>query len=88
MVQIYSEKVTSPKKRKINRTRKKDTERASPIGVLQCFVMPFILDVRLVDEVQGHRGGRLHMIPLLFFCGACLNFYREKDSAIPFRRHR
>ena len=55
MVQTYSEKVTSPKKRKINRTRKKNTERASPIalGVLQCVVMPFILDVRLVDAVAS-----------------------------------
>ena len=35
----------------------------------------------------GHTGGRSHRIyhpPS--FCGACLNFSREKDSAIPFPR--
>ena len=36
---------------------------------------------------RGHTGGRSHRIfhpPS--FCGACLNFSREKDSAIPFPR--
>ena len=36
---------------------------------------------------SGHAGGRSHRIfhpP--FFCGACLNFSRENDSAIPFPR--
>ena len=36
---------------------------------------------------RGHTGGRSHRIshpPSL--CGACLNFSREKDSAIPFPR--
>ena len=52
-----------------------------------CVVIPFILDVRLVDapaEVtreEGHTG-----FPHLPFAVTCLNFYREKDSAIPFPR--
>ena len=36
---------------------------------------------------RGHTGGRSHRIfnpPS--FCGACLDFCREKDSAIPFPR--
>ena len=34
---------------------------------------------------RGHTG-RSHRISPPFFCGACLNFYREKDSAVPFPR--
>ena len=34
---------------------------------------------------RGHTGGRLHRISHPpSFCGACLNFSREKDSAVPF----
>ena len=48
----------------------------------------FILDIKFVGRTsRGHTGGRSHRIfhppP---FCGACLNFSREKDSAIPFPR--
>ena len=35
---------------------------------------------------RGYTGGRLHRISPPSFCGACLNFYREKDLAIPFLR--
>ena len=36
---------------------------------------------------RGHTRGRSHRISHPpSFCGACLNFSREKDSAIPFRR--
>ena len=36
---------------------------------------------------QGHTGGRSHMIShSLSFCGACLIFSCEKDSAVPFTR--
>ena len=49
---------------------------------------PFILDIKFVGHTsRGHTGGRSHRIfhpPS--FCGACLNFSREKDSAIPFTR--
>ena len=49
---------------------------------------PFILDIMLVGRTsRGHTGGRSHRIfhpPS--FCGACLNFYREQNSAIPFPR--
>ena len=52
------------------------------------FFFPFILDIKFVGRTsRGHTGGRSHRIfhpPS--FCGACLNFYREKDSAIPFSR--
>ena len=35
----------------------------------------------------GHTGGRSHRISHPpSFCGACLHFSREKDSAIPFPR--
>ena len=33
---------------------------------------------------RGHIGGRSHRIFPPSFCGAYLNFYREKDSAFPF----
>ena len=49
---------------------------------------PFILDIKFVGRTsRGYTGGRSHRIfhpPS--FCGACLNFSREKDSAIPFTR--
>ena len=34
----------------------------------------------------GHTEGRPHRIFSPSFCGACLNFYRGKDSAVPFPR--
>ena len=40
-----------------------------------------------VTQEEGHTGGRSHRIfnpPS--FCGACLDFCREKGSAIPFSR--
>ena len=53
-----------------------------------CVCFPFILDINFVGRTsRGHTGGRSHRIfhpPS--FCGACLNFSREKDSAIPFPR--
>ena len=51
-------------------------------------VTPFILDVRLVDapagvtQEEGHTG---FLIQRSFF-DACLDFYRGKDSAVPFAR--
>ena len=57
-------------------------------GVCVCVFFPFILDIKFVGHTsRGHTGGRSHKIfhpPS--FCGACLNFSREKDSAIPFPR--
>ena len=35
---------------------------------------------------RGHTGGRSHRISPPSFYGACLNFYREKESAVPFPR--
>ena len=53
-----------------------------------CVFFPFILDIKFVGRnSRGHTGGRSHRIfhpPS--FCGACFNFSREKDSAIPFPR--
>ena len=49
-----------------------------------CVFFPFILDIKFVGRTsRGHTGGRSHRIchpPS--FCGACLNFSREKDSAM------
>ena len=54
--------------------------------LLVCVFFPFILDINGRTR-RGHTRGRSHRIfhpPS--FCGACLNFSREKDSAIPFLR--
>ena len=44
---------------------------------------PFILDIKFVGRTsRGHTGGRSHRISHpASFCGARLNFSREKDSA-------
>ena len=56
--------------------------------VVCCVFFPSILDIKFVGRTsRGHTGGRSHRIfnpPS--FCGACLDFCREKDSAIPFPR--
>ena len=53
-----------------------------------CVFFPSILDIKFVGRTsRGHTGGRSHRIfnpPS--FCGACLDFCREKDSAVPFPR--
>ena len=53
-----------------------------------CVFFPSILDIKFVGRTsRGHTGGGSHRIfnpPS--FCGACLDFCREKDSAIPFPR--
>ena len=54
--------------------------------VCVCVIFPSILDINGRTS-RGHTGGRSHRIfnpPS--FCGACLDFCREKDSAIPFPR--
>ena len=53
-----------------------------------CVFFPFILDIKFVGRTsRGHTGGRSHRISHPpSFCGAYLNFSREKDSAIPFPR--
>ena len=53
-----------------------------------CVFLPFVMDVRLVGRAsRGHTGGPSHRISHQpSFCGACLNFFREKDSAVPFPR--
>ena len=56
------------------------------MSVCVCVFFPSILDIKFVGRTsRGHTGGRSHRIfnpPS--FCGACLDFCREKDSAIPF----
>ena len=58
------------------------------VRVCVCVFFPSILDIKFVGRTsRGHTGGRSHRIfnpPS--FCGACLDFCREKDSAIPFPR--
>ena len=53
-----------------------------------CVSFPFILDIKFVGRTsRGHTGGRSHRISHPpSFCGACLTFSREKDSAIHFPR--
>ena len=56
-------------------------------AVCVCVFFPFILDIKLdvpagVAQEEGHTG----FFHPPSFCGACLNFSREKDSAIPFPR--
>ena len=57
---------------------------APPLSL--CAFFPFILDFKFVVRTsRGHTGGRSHRIfhpPS--FCGACLNFSREKGSAFSF----
>ena len=58
------------------------------LAMCVCVFFPSILDIKFVGRTsRGHTGGRSHRIfnpPS--FCGACLDFCREKDSAIPFPR--
>ena len=53
-----------------------------------CVFFPFILDIKFVGRTsRGHPGGRPHRISHPpSFCGVCLSFSHEKDSAIPFPR--
>ena len=62
--------------------------RPAHVCVCVCVFSPFILDIKFVGRTsRGHTGGRSHRISHPpSFCGACLNFSREKDSAIPFPR--
>ena len=57
-------------------------------SVCVCVFFPFILDIKFVGRTsRGHTGGKSHRISHPpSFCGSCLNFSREKDSAIPFPR--
>ena len=57
--------------------------------VCMCVFFPFICSGRQAcwTYQPGYTGGRSHWIshsPSL--CGSCLNFSREKDSAVPFPR--
>ena len=57
------------------------------VRVCVCVFFPFILDIKFVGRTsRGHTGRRSHRISHPPFCGASLNFSREKDSAIPFPR--
>ena len=55
------------------------------VCVRVCVFFPFILDIKFAGRTsRGHTGGRSHRISHPpSFCGACLNFSREKGSAIP-----
>ena len=70
-----------------NAYRWRSLPRYTCVCVCVCF-FPFILDTKFVGRTsRGHTGGRSHRISHPpSFCGACLNFSREKDSAIPFPR--
>ena len=48
-----------------------------------CVFFPFILDIKFVGRTSRGHTGRSHRISHPpSFCGACLNFSREKDSAV------
>ena len=52
-----------------------------------CVFFPFILDKFVGCTSRGHTGGSSHRIFYQpSFCGACLHFSREKNSAVPFPR--
>ena len=53
-----------------------------------CVFFPFILDIKFDGRTsRGHTGRRSYRISHPpSFCGACLHFSREKNSAIPFPR--
>ena len=55
-------------------------------NVCVCVIIPFFLDVRLVDVPAGVTQEEGHRSYPPSFCGACLNFYCEKDSAVSFPR--
>ena len=69
-------------------TRLDTMKRSCIVFSVVCVFFPSILDIKFVGHTsRGHTGGRSHRIfnpPS--FCGACLDFCREKDSAIPFPR--
>ena len=48
---------------------------AQCVCVCVCVVIPFILDVRLLDVPAGVTGGRSHRISPPSLCGACLYFF-------------
>ena len=65
-----------------------NTKKRKEFVCVVCVFFPFILDIKFVGRSsRSHTGGRSHRISHPpSFCGACLNFSREKDSAIPFPR--
>ena len=66
----------------------KATRTPSSVSVCVCVFFPFILDIKFVGRTsRDHTGGRSHRISHPpSFCGAGLNFSREKDAAITFPR--
>ena len=60
--------------------------RAERVALYECGVcvfFPFILDIKFVGRTsRGHTGGSHRISHPPSFCGACLNFSREKDSVI------
>ena len=52
-----------------------------------CVFFPSILDIKFVGRTsRGHTGRSHRIFNPPSFCGACLDFCREKDSAVPFPR--
>ena len=76
-------------KKSLTHARRVGKKGTSSINVCVCVFFPFILDIKFVGRTsRGHTGGRSQqrISHPPSFCGACLNFSREKDSAIPFPR--
>ena len=57
-------------------------------SVCVCVFFPSILDIKFVGRTRGvtQEEGHTRIFNPPSFCGACLDFCREKDSAIPFPR--
>ena len=69
--------------------KKQPSDRGGSSLVCVCVFFPFILDIKFVgrssrSHTTGRRSHNISHPPS--FCGACLNFSREKNSAIPFPR--
>ena len=57
-----------------------------PVDPYSCYMCDHTsMESAGVTQEEGHTGGRSHRISHPpSFCGACLNFSREKDSGVPF----
>ena len=76
---------------KVNGSYHGDNPLLRPKGcVCVCVVIPFILDftTSIHTGLWTYQPGSHRISHPPSFCGACLNFSREKDSAVPFPRRR
>ena len=84
----YGMKVPVVKQKRIAAEAKKTCRSSTVCVCLLCVVIPFILDVRLVDAppAGSHRRKVTQDLSAFLLRCACHNFSPEKDSAVPFPR--